>query len=74
MNEERYLTKSIAKRKKNSIGHVLREDGLLRDVLEGEMLRKKLTGKPREAMINDLRNVINDLKEWADDLDKDKSK
>ena len=74
MNEERYLTKSIANRKKNPIEHVLREDGLLRDVLEGEMLRKKLTGKPREAMINDLRNVINDLKEWADDLDKDKSK
>ena len=64
------MIKSIAKRKKNLIGHVLREDGLLRDVLKEEMLRKKLTGKPRETIINDLRNAINDLKEWADDLDK----
>jgi len=70
VNEERYLIKSIAKIKKNLIGHVLREDGLVRDVLKEETLRKKLTDKPREAMINDLRNAINDLKEWADDLDK----
>src|SRR6266516_6094042 len=36
-NEERCLIETITRRKKNWIGHVLRGDGLLRDVLEGIM-------------------------------------
>ena len=49
VNEERCLIEIITRRKKNWIGHVLREDGLLRDVLEGIMVEKKRTGKPRES-------------------------
>jgi hypothetical protein len=38
MNETRCLTKTICKRKKNCIGHVLMEDGLSSDVREERML------------------------------------
>ena len=36
------------------IGHVLRGDGLLRDVLEGRMLGKRHRGRPRRGMKYDL--------------------
>src|SRR6266581_19647 len=36
------------------IGHVLRGDGLLRDVLVGRMLGKRPRGRPRREMIDDL--------------------
>ena len=41
-------------KKKNWIGHVLRGNGLLRDVLEGRMLEKRPKGRPRIGMIDDL--------------------
>ena len=62
VNEERCVIEIITRRKKNWIGHVLREDGLLRDVLEGIMMGKKRTSKPREGMIGDLEQAINNLK------------
>ena len=52
VNEERCLTETITKRKKDWIGHVLRGDGLLRDVLEKRMFEKKRTGQPRKGMIS----------------------
>src|SRR6266516_3618221 len=58
VNEERCLIKTITRRKKNWIGHVLREDGLLRDVLKGIMVENKRTGKPRAGMIIDLEKAI----------------
>src|SRR6266516_1410754 len=62
VNEERCLIETMARRKKNWIEHVLREDGLLRDVLEGIMVGKKRTFKPREGMISDLEKAISNLK------------
>src|SRR5437867_5072977 len=44
VKEERCLIRTIRQRQKNRIGHVLRGDGLLRDVMEG---RVKGPGKPR---------------------------
>src|SRR5260221_10459167 len=41
VNEERCRIETITRRKKNWIGHVLRGDGLLGDVLEGIMVGKK---------------------------------
>ena len=52
VNETRDIMKTIWQ-KKNWIGHVLRGNGLLRDVLEGRMLGKKRQGKPRTGMIDD---------------------
>ena len=57
MNESRCLIRTIGERKKNRIGHVLRGDGLLRDVLEGRMLGRRLQGRPRLEMIDELREI-----------------
>ena len=54
VNETRCLIRTICQRKKNWIGHVLRGDGLLKDVLEGRMLGKKRQGRPRTGMIDEL--------------------
>src|SRR5258708_4914598 len=54
VNENRCLIRTIYQRKKNWIGHMLRGDGLLRDVLEGRMLGKRPRGRPRRGMIDDL--------------------
>ena len=54
VEERRCLMKTICQRKKKWIGHVLRGDGLLKDVLEGRMLGKKRRGRPRAKMIDDL--------------------
>ena len=70
MNEERCLIKTITKRRKNWIGHMMRGDGLLRDMLEGRMLGKKRTGKPREGMISDLKKAMSAPKEGVSDLEK----
>ena len=51
VDESRGLIRTIGERKKNWIGHVLRGDGLLKDVLEGRMLGNRPQGKPRMEMI-----------------------
>ena len=45
--------KTVYKRKKNLIGQVLRGDRLLRDVLEGRMMGKRVRDRPRIAMLNE---------------------
>jgi hypothetical protein len=68
VNEERCLVKTIRQRQKNWIGHVLRGNGLLKDVIEGKMMGKKRVGKPREGMISNLKKVIADgMKEKEND-------
>ena len=54
VDENRCLMKTVYKRKKNWIGHVLRGDGLLRDVLEGRMMGKRVRGRPRIGMLDEL--------------------
>jgi hypothetical protein len=55
VGEERCLMKTIIKRKKDWIGHVVRGDNLLKQVLEGRMEGKKPRGRPRMGMIDDLK-------------------
>ena len=54
VDENRCLMKTVYKRKKNWIGHVVRGDGLLRDVLEGRMMGKRVRGRPRIGMLDEL--------------------
>jgi DNA-binding protein YbaB len=54
VNETRCLMRTIFKRKKNWMGHVLRGEGLLRDVLEGRMLGKRPRGRPRIGMLEEI--------------------
>ena len=58
VNEEKCLIKTIKQRQKNWIGHMLREDGLLREVMEGRLNGKKRAGKPRKGMIDDLKQAF----------------
>jgi len=45
VQEERSLLDVIWKRKKNWIGHILRGESLLREVIEGRMIRKRKRGR-----------------------------
>ena len=54
MNEKRSLIKAIWARKKNWIGHVVKGDGLTKLVLEVRMEGKRLCGRPRMGMIDDV--------------------
>ena len=57
VDESRCFIKTIGERKKNWIGHVLRGDGLLRDVLEGRMLGRRPQERPRMGMLDELREI-----------------
>ena len=64
VEETRGLMKAIWQRKKNWIGHVLRGNGLLRDVLEGSVEGAKIRGRPRMKMLDDLMEDI-DKEVWV---------
>jgi hypothetical protein len=53
--ERRKLLQTIVYRKKNWIGHVLRHDCLMRDVIEGRMEGKRGRGRPRIGMLDELK-------------------
>jgi len=68
VDEERCLMKTIIKRKKDWIGHVVRGDNLLKRVLEGRMEGKKPRGRPRMGMIDDLKEgSYTEMKRRTDD-------
>src|SRR6267154_4802452 len=62
VKEKSCLIRTISQSKKNWIGHVLRGDGLLRDVMEGRVIGKRRQRQPRKGMISDLEEAIRDLK------------
>src|SRR6476469_8555561 len=67
MNEKRSLINTIWNRKKNWIGHVVKGDGLMKLVLEGRMEGKRLRGRPRMRMIDDvLDDTHGDMKRKAE--------
>ena len=45
---------TIYRRQKNWIGHILRGEGLLRDVMEARLMGKRPRGSPRAGMMNEL--------------------
>ena len=68
VGERRSLIKTVMLRKKNWIGHVVRGEGLLRDVLEGRFLGKRPKGRPRIGMIDELKeNSYCEMKRRAED-------
>jgi hypothetical protein len=54
IEEERRLVNLIRERKRNWIGHVVRGEGLLKDVIEGQMEGSKRAGAPRTKMFDEL--------------------
>jgi hypothetical protein len=56
IGEKRTLLNSILRRKFNWIGHILRRNCLLGDVIEGQMTEVKGVGRRRTKLLDDLRN------------------
>ena len=57
VDKSRCLIITIGERKNNWIGHLLRGDGLLRDVLEERMLGRRPQDRPRMGIIDELREI-----------------
>ena len=55
IGEGRMLVQIVINRKKNWIGHVVRHDCLMRDVIEGRMEGRRGRGRPRIGMIDELK-------------------
>ena len=53
VGENRCLLDKISSRKRNWVGHVLRSEGLMREVMEGRMERKRTRGRPRKGMLDE---------------------
>src|SRR3989442_16002327 len=54
--------------------HVLRWDGLLRDVMEGRVKGKKRSGKPRKGMISVLKEAFGKKRDEESDLENSQNK
>src|SRR5580692_6210184 len=67
VGEKRSLLETIVRRNKNWIGHILRGEGLLKDVIEGRMEGKPPRGRKRIGMIDDLKEEsYQDMKRRAE--------
>jgi len=70
VGEERQLMNLIRNRKKNWVGHILRGEGSLREVIEGRMEGKRGRGRPRKGMLDDLVvSSYGDMKRKAENRD-----
>ena len=58
VKEEKCLIRTIRQRQTNWVGHVLRREGLLREVIEGRVKGTKRPGKPRKGMISYLKEAF----------------
>ena len=63
------MVETIVRRKKNWIGHIMRGDGLMKEVMEGKMVGKRGRGRKRIGMIDELmeNEQYGDLKRRAED-------
>src|ERR1043165_4914434 len=67
----RQLINALRNRKRSWIGHVLRGEGLLKEVIEGRMEGKRIRGRPRLGMLDDLiAHSYVDMKRKTEDREK----
>ena len=71
VGEKRSIVNTIRKRKKIWIGHIMRNPGLMRDVVEGRLEGKRPRGRKRMGMLDDLQSNMSygALKCKAEDRD-----
>ena len=55
VNEKIKLLNTIFERKKRWLGHILRGESLVKEVIEGRMRGKRGRGKPRIKMLDDIK-------------------
>src|SRR5688572_29384839 len=66
---ERQLIYMLRGRKKSWIGHVLRGNSLLKEVLEGRMEGRRVRGRPRLGMLDEIKvGSYVDMKSRSEDL------
>ena len=53
VGETRCLLDNIMVRKRNWVGHVLRGEDLMREVMEGRIAGKETRGRPRKGMLDE---------------------
>ena len=58
VGEKRTILDVILQRKKKWIGHILRGESLVKDVLEGRFDGKRGPGKPRTALLDDIQDGV----------------
>ena len=76
-NEARSILKMIWRKKHRWLGHVLRHENLLHDIIEGKMLGKATRGRKRMELSHDmmegpraygqLKNLSSDRSRWRQD-------
>src|SRR5215470_9981515 len=73
VNEKYALVEKIKKVKKSWIGHVIRGEGLMKEVMEGRMEGKRTRGRKRISMLQDLLEANNYayMKKKAEDRERD---
>ena len=72
VEEERSLIETIRQRQHRWIGHILRRNTLLGDIIEGRLEGKKTRGRPRKMILDwmmtkgyrDLKNKVQNREEW----------
>ena len=69
VGEDRKLVQTIRERQKKWKGHILRHEGLLKDVIEGRMEGKRPGGRRRMKRLDNIRgrHSYQELKERAQD-------
>ena len=55
VGEERMLIKTCKERQKKWVGHILRHDGLLKDVIEGRLEGKRPRGRKGLMMLDSIK-------------------
>ena len=55
VNEKRKLLDTLLERKKRWLGHILRGESLVKEVIEGRMEGKRGRGKLRIMMLDDIK-------------------
>src|SRR5678816_2627402 len=65
VDEKRSLITTIRERQKNWVGHILRGDSLLKEIIEGRMEGKRGRGRPRQMMLGWMADGYSELKERA---------
>ena len=69
VGEKRLMVETRIRRKKNWIGHIMRGDGLMKEVMEVKMEVKRGPGRKRIGFIDDLieKERYGDMKRRAED-------
>ncbi|XP_071853762.1 uncharacterized protein [Apostichopus japonicus] len=74
VSEERKLLSELKNRKMQYMGHILRSNGLQKQLLEGKVGSKRKRGRPRNTWLADIRNwtgkSLHDLARTAEDRTK----